>query len=188
LTAALTIWRWGRQNASALTRGKPLGSFETCAEWCRDPLLTLGARDPVERIEALKANDPQRQRIADLFNAWYQHHQSTPITANELNQSVKDVADPQQRGRQYLATYLSKLANTRAGGFVLTRQGPVGKWGAATYALTKAEPTGPIGHRTHRTNSPDATAFSAPLSPMGPMSPMPDAIDGGVPPGTDAEI
>ena len=41
LTAALTIWRWGRQNASALTRGKPLGSFETWAEWCRDPL-----RDP----------------------------------------------------------------------------------------------------------------------------------------------
>ena len=67
LAAALTIWRWGRQNATALTRGKPLGSFETWAEWCRDPLLTLGCRDPVERIEALKANDPRRQRIAELF-------------------------------------------------------------------------------------------------------------------------
>jgi hypothetical protein len=55
LAAALTIWRWGRQNATALQRGKPLGSFETWAQWCRDPLLALGCRDPVERIEALKA-------------------------------------------------------------------------------------------------------------------------------------
>ena len=64
LAAVLTIWRWGRQNAARLTRGKPLGSYEMWAEWCRDPLLTLGCRDPVERIEALKANDPRRQRIA----------------------------------------------------------------------------------------------------------------------------
>src|SRR5450755_4065187 len=28
LTAALTIWRWGRQNTRDVTRGKPLGSFE----------------------------------------------------------------------------------------------------------------------------------------------------------------
>ena len=57
-----------------ITRGKPLGSFETWAEWCRDPLLTLGCRDPVERIEALKANDPRRQRIAELFQVWWEHH------------------------------------------------------------------------------------------------------------------
>jgi hypothetical protein len=63
LTATLTIWRWGRQNAIELTRGKALGSFETWVEWCRDPLVNLGCRDPVERIEALKANDPRRQRI-----------------------------------------------------------------------------------------------------------------------------
>jgi hypothetical protein len=44
LTALLTIWRFARQNASNLPRGKPLGSFETWAEWCRDPFLALGAR------------------------------------------------------------------------------------------------------------------------------------------------
>ena len=71
LIACLAIWRWGRQNAMLLPRGKPLGSFETWAEWCRDPLLVLGCRDPVERIEALKANDPRRQRIAELFQVWW---------------------------------------------------------------------------------------------------------------------
>ena len=56
LAAELTIWRWGRQNAAALPRGKPLGSFETWAEWCRDPLMALGCRDPVERIENTKGH------------------------------------------------------------------------------------------------------------------------------------
>ena len=74
LAWVLTIWRWGRQNAAGLKRGKSLGSFEIWAEWCRDPLLTLGCRDPVERIEVLKANDPRRQRIGELFQAWWDHH------------------------------------------------------------------------------------------------------------------
>src|SRR5262245_16456193 len=99
LTAALTIWRWGRQ-AKGLTRGKPLGSFEIWAEWCRDPLVALGCCDPVERIEALKANDPYRQRIAELFRTWWEHHGPNPVKANELATPVKTIADPQERGRR----------------------------------------------------------------------------------------
>ena len=64
---------------------------------------------------------------------------------------VKQVADPQGRGRQYLASRLEKLAGTRMAGFVLTRQVPVGKWGKATYALKKtAEEGDHRGHRGHR--------------------------------------
>jgi hypothetical protein len=186
LTAALTIWRWGRQNTRGLARGKPLGSFEKWAEWCRDPLVTLGCRDPVERIEALKANDPRRQRIAELFRTWWERHGASPVKANDLAEAVKTIADPQGRGRQYLATFLTQLAGTHAAGFVLNRQEPAGKWAAATYALTKAEPGGPIGHRTHRTDGPNSTALVAPVTPMGPM---PDALDrGAVPPGAEAEI
>jgi len=104
LVACLTIWRWGRQNAPLLSRGKALGSFETWTEWCRDPLLNLGCRDPVERIQVLKANDPRRQRIAELFQFWWEHHEASPVKAHELAEPVKAVADPQGRGRQYLAT------------------------------------------------------------------------------------
>ena len=131
LAAALTIWRWGRQNATTLTRGKPLGSFETWAEWSRDPLVTLGCCDPVERIEALKANDPRRQRIGELFRAWWEHHGALPTKASDLAEPVKAIADPQSRGRQYLATFLIGLAGTHAAGFV-TRQEPGGKWSAET--------------------------------------------------------
>jgi hypothetical protein len=186
LAAVLTIWRWGRQNASGLTRGKPLGSFETWTEWCRDPLVTLGCRDPVERIEALKANDPKRQRIVELFQTWWQHHGAEIVNANDLDDSVKAIADPQGRGRQYLARIVQGLAGTRAAGLVLLRQEPAGKWAAATYALTPAAPTDPIGHRAHRT---DGSNGPAPVTPMSPMSPMPDGVDGGaVPPGAEAEI
>jgi putative DNA primase/helicase len=142
LTAGLTIWRLGRQSAPQLTRGKPLGSFETWAEWCRDPLLALGCRDPVERVEALKANDPRRQRIAELFQLWWDRHGATPMKVHQLADAVKAIADPQGRGRQYLATFIAGLAGTHAAGFVLTRQEPAGKWSAATYALTQATPVG----------------------------------------------
>ena len=185
LVAGLTIWRWGRQNAPMLPRGKSLGSFETWAEWCRDPLFALGCRDPVERIQVLKANDPRRQRIAELFQVWWEHHGATPVKANQLAEPVKAVADPQGRGRQYLATFIAGLAGTHAGGFVLSRQESAGKWTAATYALTEAVPTDAIGHRTLRTDGPDDAASVPPISPM---DPMPDLPDGDVPPGTEAEI
>lgn len=186
LAAALTIWRWGRQNAAGLRRGKPLGSYEVWAEWCRDPLVTLGCCDPVERIEALKASDPRRQLTTELFHVWGQHHGAAPMKVNDLAEPVKAIADPQGRGRQYLARIVQGLAGTRAAGLVLLRQEPAGKWAAATYALTSAAPTDPIGHRAHRTDGPNGPA---PVSPMSPMSPMPDGVDGGaVPPGTETEI
>ncbi len=148
LAAALTIWRWGRRNAAQLTRGKPLGSYELWAEWCRDPLLNLGCQDPVERIEALKANDPHRQRIGELFRTWWQHHGADITKAADLAEPVKAIADPQGRGRQYLATLLSRLSGTHAAGFVLTRQEPASKWTAATYVLTEVAASSRLtGHR-----------------------------------------
>ncbi len=189
LEAVLTIWRWGRQNATGLTRGKPLGSFESWAEWCRDPLLTLGCRDPVERIQTLKANDPRRQRIAELFRTWWEHHAGEIIKTNDLAEPVKATADPQGRGRQYLATFLAGLAGTRAAGFVLARQEPAGKWTAATYVLTQSAPPNTMGHRTHRTDEPSGAAATSQVDPMGPMGPIPDATGtDAVAPGEEASI
>ena len=168
LTAVLTIWRWGQQNAEELKRGKPLGSYETWTVWCRDPLLSLGCRDPVERIETLKASDPRRQQLAELFVAWWQHHGTSPVSINDLNDGVKQIADPQGRGRQYLTPKLAGLAGTRAAGFVLTRQAPAGKWGAATYAL--AQTADPIGHRPHRGHRPDGAELHPPMPPMHPYA------------------
>ncbi|MGA8616356.1 MAG: hypothetical protein WB760_32615, partial [Xanthobacteraceae bacterium] len=137
LTAVLVIWRWGRQNTAQLQPGRPLGSFEQWAEWCRDPLIALGCCDPVERIGAIKADDPHRRRIVELFNAWSEHHRDRPVKAADLAEPISALLDPQGRGRQHIAARLAKLENTRAGGFVLTRQRPAGHWGVATYALVQ---------------------------------------------------
>jgi len=168
LAAVLTIWRWGRQNAADLVSGKALGSFETWAEWCRDPLLALGCRDPVERIELFKSKDPQRQRIGELFRTWWACHGSKPITVNDLAQPVKAIVDPQMRGRQYQAVAIGNLAGTRAAGFVLLRQPSAGRWTAATYALMQEVSTDGMGHTTHRTDQSNE-ALIDPMHPMGPM-------------------
>ena len=43
-------------------------------------------------------------------------------------EGVRAFVDPQGRGRQHIAAQLVQLTGTRAGGFVLTRQEPAGKW------------------------------------------------------------
>jgi hypothetical protein len=153
LAALLTIWRWGRIG-SDLEPGLVLGSFEQWGRWVRDPLLALGCQDPVKRVRETKENDSRRQWVAELFNAWWMKHADQPVTVRQLNDDVRHAADPQERGRQYIASQLKGLAGTRMAGFVLTRQAAIGKWGAATYALKKTADDGEHrGHRGHGTSS-----------------------------------
>jgi hypothetical protein len=142
----------------------------------RDPLLTLGCRDPVERVEMLKAHDPYRPNIAELFKTWSKHHGNKPIRAVELAESVQRLIDPLGRGRQFVATALGRMAGTRAAGFVLVRQEGSGKWGAASYALhqTIGDADSGIGHRGHRGHR---AADQIPADPKPPMTPMPDGLE-----------
>jgi hypothetical protein len=137
LVALLTIWRWGR--IGELKVGKPLGSYEEWSSWVRDPLLTLGCQDPVTRITEDKRRDPGRQAVTALFDLWWQHHEDDAVKVSDLHDDVKHAADPQGRSRQYLATYLEKLAGTRVGGYVFSRQTSLGKWGATTYKLERSK-------------------------------------------------
>ena len=95
LSDILTIWRRGRLHPAepALT----IGSFEQWAEWCRDPLVALGCCDPIERIVAIKAEDPSRREIAELFECWDTRHGDRPMLATELADSVRAMLDPRRR-------------------------------------------------------------------------------------------
>lgn len=138
LSAALTIWRWGRQSGP-LAPGKPLGSYEQWSEWCRDPLHALGCADPVDRIAELKATDPDRQRIAEIYEAWAREHGEDPVPIRALHEDVRVLADPRNRGRQYIARYLRDLVGTRVQGRMIERRKPEAKSAAATYALVRTE-------------------------------------------------
>jgi hypothetical protein len=127
LAHALTIWRWGRQNAGLLTQGKPLGSYEVWAQWCRDPLITLGTRDPVDRLDAIKAADPKRKRIQAVFETWWVAHGDTLLPAKDLAQTVIQTIDEKagfrdgefRYSRQFVAKWLQSHTGTYVGGYVL---------------------------------------------------------------------
>src|SRR5262249_11390207 len=93
MSACLTIWRWGVQQGEALPRGRPLGSFPEWARWCRDPLLALGCRDPVDRVAEIKNADPRRRQIIEVFSKWWGCHQTKLITAVDLHLDVKELID-----------------------------------------------------------------------------------------------
>jgi hypothetical protein len=90
-------------------------------------------------VSEAKERDGRRQATADFFAIWWEWHRDQPIAVRQLHDDVRRAVDPQDRGRQYIASQLEKLAGTRLAGFVFTRQPPAGKWGAATYALKKTE-------------------------------------------------
>ena len=138
LAALLTIWRWGRL-ATDIEKGLPLGSFEQWCRWVRDPLLTLGCQDPVERVRETKQRDTSRQTVVELFNVWWERHGDRPVRINELHLDVQNAGDLYGQSRQFISSYLEKLAGTRMAGFVMTRQEPVGTWGRATYTLKAAK-------------------------------------------------
>src|SRR5215510_7240075 len=180
LGAALTIWRWGRQNAHSLKPGIALGSFETWGTWVRDPLLALGCRDPVAQIREIKARDPRRQKVAEIFEMWWEHHGDAPTKASELADEVKAAIDPQGRGRQFIVKAIEDLAGTRQSGFVLTRQKGEGRKAVATYQLKKVAPKGEgLGsHPPHPPHPPagaetSAESGSAVGEPSGDTSGMP---------------
>ena len=108
-----------------------------------------------------------------MFTLWWEKHGDRPVGVSGLDPFVKAVADPQDRGRQYLSARLEKLAGTRLAGFVMTRQEAIGKWGKATYALKKtAEDENHRGHGGHQADTKAPKHGNGADGPMAPMTPM----------------
>ena len=158
VSASLTIWRWGRQ--TEMKRGVPLGSFEQWGESVRDPLVALGLPDPVDRIRQIKERDPARQRVIEMFGAWWEAHKDNAVRAADLAPEVREIIDPSQRGRQYVARAVQGLIGTRQGGFTLERVGelPNRRKAGALYRLRKVSPP---GHGADSSASSAASAFGA---------------------------
>jgi hypothetical protein len=146
LSWALTIWKWGR--LTKLKPGKPLGSFEVWAQWCRDPLLALGLCDPVDRLAEIKAADPKRKELISIFEQWWSIHGEALLKGHELDyQVIKLIQGATRDGviiRQKVAAFLGTHEGTRVGGYVLSRTmlGPPSKE-VAHYKLARKpkEPT-----------------------------------------------
>lgn len=138
LAHLLTIWRWGRlAKQGQIHEGKPLGSYPVWGRWVRDPLLSLGCRDPAERVAQAKRRDPHREMIGAFFHAWYDIYGTATLEASELAQNVKDLLVPPNASRQLLASSVMSLKGTRVDGFMLVHYPKMAKWSAAKYSLVR---------------------------------------------------
>ena len=80
--------------------------------------------------------------MVQLFNVWWEHHQGKEVKISELHSNVQTLADPANRGRQYLTAKIRNLVGTRLGGFVLTHYTTKGTWSADRYSLSQTKPAG----------------------------------------------
>ena len=92
LKSCLTIRRWGRQNKMP-DCGVAMGSYEQWCQWCRDPLLGLGCNDPFVRVDEIKAADPMRRQLSDVFETWWEKHGDVSLKAKELSADVLELID-----------------------------------------------------------------------------------------------
>src|SRR5262249_22235294 len=146
LRAALTAWRWGRQNKPK-TKGAPLGGFEEWTAWIRDPLVALDCQDPIAQIAKAKAADPKRIARAETFHTWWEHHSGNKIFSSDLHYEVKVLLVPKTKepSRQAVQSKVSKLVGTRLAGFVLCsdqddkKKGEKGRWTPVLYWLERTK-------------------------------------------------
>lgn len=151
----LTIWRWGRQQqGKEIGQGDHLASFDQYCRWVRDPLLALGCKDPVSRIDELKMTDTDREYQMTVLNEWWRLYRLSPcspeykfrtkwVTANGLHADICLLIDPNHASnrRARVISTLARWRGVRVGGFVLnSNAGNKGHWSATRYWLTRETP------------------------------------------------
>jgi hypothetical protein len=152
----LTIWRWGRQQRRDIEEGEALVGFDSYCRWVRDPLLALGCKDPIKRIDELKLTDPKRELQIMVFREWWRAHPrvdrlgtipadrlaTIPVTATGLSARVCMIIDPNYaaNSRREIISTLAAWRGVRVGGFILNSNAAnKGKWSATKYWLTREE-------------------------------------------------
>jgi hypothetical protein len=94
--------------------------------------------DPVKRIGELAAADPEREEVAELFEAWSRRHGEAATYCKKLHPEVLKIIDPDKRGYQRVTNYLGNLAGTRLAGYLLKRdKDETRPWISATYTLKR---------------------------------------------------
>lgn len=86
VSAALTIIRAWIVAGRPKTPSKQLLSYNEWTEFCRQPLLWLGLPDQIGSLYDAMEEDPERELLGLLLNAWYEKYGSSP-------QMVRKVAE-----------------------------------------------------------------------------------------------
>jgi hypothetical protein len=92
----------------------------------------------------LAAADPRRQDELAIFTAWWKHHQSALVLAEDLHPQVKRLIDPDSAGPRLhsIRHWLGRRHNSRPGaGFELwVERDPKNRKKPTTYRLINHDP------------------------------------------------
>ena len=90
VTAALTIVRAWIVAGSPLTDVKPVASFNRWSEWCRQPLLWLGEKDPASRLFEQLALDPDHETLGRMLRGWAGINATQAATVHDTLRAAGD--------------------------------------------------------------------------------------------------
>jgi hypothetical protein len=100
-----------------------MGGFETWTTWVRDPLLTLGCPDIVERVLEAQQQDTARSADVAFFEIWHDAHGTRAVELREVsgNVAMHFGHDGKAATKHQLSKRLRNKAGTRAGGWLFER-------------------------------------------------------------------
>lgn len=136
VSAALTIIRAWIVAGKPKTECKSLASFGDWSELCRQPLLWLGCADPTASVFEAMTEDPDRETLSRLLQAWFATFGKTPAMVrdavkqaslfhdqnSELREVLRDIAD--ERGeinRRKLGWWIRRHAGRIVDGLRIVR-------------------------------------------------------------------
>ncbi len=136
VSAALTIIRAWIVAGRPKTECKSLASYGDWSDLCRQPLLWLGCADPTASVFQAMTEDPDRETLARLLNAWFAGFGKTPAMVRdavkqahalydehaELREVLRDIAD--ERGeinRRKLGWWIRRHAGRIVDGMRIVR-------------------------------------------------------------------
>jgi hypothetical protein len=190
VVAALTIVREHILAGGRLPPGLPeFGGYRKWSDLIRGALVRLGMADPYLGNQRLRERaDPERDRLAALYQSWYAAFSASAVKVGELLAAAELGGDLKSAlsalnfkndnflpsGAQ-LGKAFRSYEGRKVGGLVLRRSGTYqGQW------LWKVEPCAPPPPGMPQATAPQVTADPAPVPPEGPPAESPRGGDGGV--------
>ena len=129
VSLALTIIRAWIVAGGPVTACKSLASYGQWSSWVRQPLLWLGLPDPAERVFEQLAQDPDRETLGRLLNAWRGVFGSTPAMIREAVARAESTFDEKAKALKEVLLEISEergeINRRRLGKWIARHQGRI---------------------------------------------------------------
>lgn len=128
LVAALTVLR-AYHVAGRPRQVDPLGSFEDWSDWVRGALIWLGEADPVDSMEAIRADDPRLESISAVLAQWTSAFGDRTITVRQIIETASENRTALGSGKlEFVRPDFREVLLTVAGAAGAINSRSLGRW------------------------------------------------------------